>query len=67
VTDPRPLRVGDLIRNNSPRARAKTARVSALLGAVILVFDDLGRGRALFRQFIYLDGRPRRSGWSLVT
>jgi hypothetical protein len=38
-----------------------------LLGAVILVFDDLGRGRALFRQFIYLDGRPRRSGWSLVT
>jgi len=71
VTDPRPLRVGDLIRDNDPLYRGKRVlvvlRVVSSGTAEYAIAAPIRRETRIRLDRIHTDGRPRRSGWSLVT
>ena len=73
MPDPRPLRVGDLIRDNDPRTPGRVLRVVDMdfdrfpILHVVACADGYWRRVRIRLDRIHTDGRPRRSGWSLVT
>lgn len=61
------LKVGDRIRDNDPRMKGRVLRVT-FVGAVtgIQAEDSIGRLRWYDPERIHTDGKPRRTGFSLV-
>jgi hypothetical protein len=56
------LKVGDRIRDNDPRHPNRSGVVTAITNGKAMT----GLGRAISLSRIHLDGKPRRSGWSVV-
>ena len=63
----REIRVGDRIRDNDPRMGDRVLEVWSILGDThVLARDRIGARYRILRRRIYTDGRPRKSGFSLV-
>jgi hypothetical protein len=63
----REIRVGDRIRDNDPRMGDRVLEVWSLVGDDrVLARDRIGSRYRILRRRIYTDGRPRKSGFSLV-
>jgi hypothetical protein len=78
MSDERALKIGDRIRDNDPRMPGRVLVVKAFGGNVVAgakapfvvaslrgPHDQTGETR-INRNRIHMDGKPRRSGWSLV-
>jgi hypothetical protein len=74
MSEKRELRIGDKIRDNDPRMLPRTLEIidmdvakSPILRAVAVVPGTKTQGLVRIRlDRIHTDGKPRRSGWSLV-
>jgi hypothetical protein len=63
----REIRVGDRIRDNDPRMGDRVLEVWSTLGDTrILARDRIGARYRILRRRIYTDGKPRKSGFSLI-
>ena len=61
------LRVGDRIKDNDPRMSTnRELTITGILPDSVYAKDGMGNIRAYLRRRIYTDGKPRRSGFSLV-
>ena len=61
------LKVGSKIKDNDPRGTGnRILTVVELLPNGVIAKGAGGRGFTLLRRRIYTDGKPRRSGFSLV-
>lgn len=64
----RPLKVGDKIKDNDPRGTGnRVLTVEAIEGDKVVARDRLGSRFRYKLARIFTDGKPRRSGLSLVT
>jgi hypothetical protein len=66
VTQPREPRIGDRLLSNDPRAPSRERFVVDLLPNGVVAEDGRGTRWRLLRKSVHTDGRPRRSGWSVV-
>ena len=61
------LKVGDKIKDNDPRMGGKRVlEIIEVLPNVVRAVNGAGKVRAYLRHSIYTDGKPRRTGFSLV-
>lgn len=61
------LKVGDRIKDNDPRmGTTRVLTISELLPYGVLAKDSGGRVFSLLKRRIYTDGKPRKSGFSLL-
>jgi len=69
MPDPTPttpaLRVGDRIKDNDPRVHDKFRVIIAIVNGKATA-EDQGHCVRISLSRIHLDGKPRRSGWSVV-
>jgi hypothetical protein len=69
------LKVGDRIKDNDPRMLNRVLTVTRIwwplsgdpLEAKAIADDGVGRPYPILLRRIYTDGKPRKSGFSLVT
>lgn len=61
------LKIGDRIKDNDPRMGSRYLRVKELLPNGVLAEHPIsGRVFAILRRRIHTDGKPRRSGFSVM-
>jgi hypothetical protein len=60
------LQVGDRIKDNDPRMPNRVMTITEILPNGVAARDSLGKLRLYLRRSIYTDGKPRRSGFSLL-
>ncbi len=60
------LKIGDRIKDNDPRMCGRELRVFDILGDMVRAEGFGGRVAVLSRSRIFTDGKPRKSGFSLV-
>jgi len=60
------LLVNDLIKDNDPRMGIRVLQVVEILPNGVMAKDNAGRYFTLLRRRINTDGKPRRSGFSLI-
>jgi len=64
----RPLKVGDKVKDNDPRMTAnRVLTVESIDGDKEVARDSMGSRFRYKRTRIFTDGKPRKSGLSLVT
>lgn len=73
MTAPRPIQVGDRIRDNDPRRGGQELIVRDIVerhGVVRLkanCWGEMGPWHRIREDRVFTDSKPRRTGWSLVT
>lgn len=61
------LKVGSRLKDNDPRFGVRIVTITALLPNGVEVLNPvLNRTTRIMAKFIHTDGKPRRSGFSLV-
>ena len=61
------LQVGQKIKDNDPRMTyRRVLKILELLPNGVVAEDSRGRRFTILRRRIFIDGKPRRSGFSLV-
>jgi hypothetical protein len=61
------IKVGDRIRDNDPRmGSTRVLKIIAVLPNGVRAEDSMGNVRSYLRKAIHTDGKPRRTGFSLV-
>lgn len=60
------LKIGDKLRDNDPRMSGRTLTITEVLPNGVAAVDSRGRTFLYLRERIHTDGKPRRSGLSLV-
>lgn len=60
------LRVGDRLKDNDPRMRHRVLTITDILPNGVVARDELGREFGYLRRRIHTDGKPRKSGMSLI-
>lgn len=65
--DPQQLTPGDRIKDNDPRMPHRILTITDLLPNGVVARDIRGREFGLLRHRIHTDGKPRKSGFSLLT
>lgn len=63
------ITVGSRIKDNDPRMPGRVLEVSGFYDNYVFAFVKVGRrhlATKIRRDRIHTDGKPRRSGWSLV-
>lgn len=63
----RELRVGDRIKDNDPREGHRVLSIVALEGDKVVAQTKLLKCTRIAKSRIYTDGKPRKSGFSLLT
>jgi hypothetical protein len=61
------MNVGDKIKDNDPRMAGRTLTIVDAADPHYVKAAHAGRFFSILRRRIYTDGKPRRSGFSLVT
>ena len=65
------IKIGMRISDNDPRMIKRVLRVVAIgagiKGAFVIAEDYRGKTTTIRQDRIYSDGKPRKSGWSVVT
>lgn len=62
------LKVGDKIKDNDPRMGAnRVLTITEVMPNGVAAEDSIGNRRLYLRKSIHTDGKPRRSGFNLVT
>lgn len=62
-----PIPIGSKIRDNDPRVTYdRVLTVTGTLPFGVVAKDSNGRSYTILRRRIFTDGKPRRSGFSLV-
>lgn len=59
------LRVGDRIKDNDPRM-PRELRIVRLDRSYVYAVTSFGKETRLLRGYVHTDGKPRKSGFSLV-
>lgn len=62
----RDLKPGDRIRDNDPRCPSRVLTITALSERYVRAVTALGMESSIQRRFVHTDGKPRRTGFSLV-
>lgn len=60
------LKVGDTLKDNDPRMENRVLIITELLPDAVMVTDTGGRLFRCLRRRIHTDGKPRKSGLSLL-
>lgn len=60
------LKVGDKLRDNDPRMSGRVLTITEVLPNGCAARDSSGRVFLYLRKRIHTDGKPRRSGLSLI-
>lgn len=60
------LKVGDKLKDNDPRVVNRTVIVVEVLPNGVIATDTIGNKRTYLRHRIHTDGKPRKSGLSLI-
>ena len=61
------IKRGDFLRDNSPKRAGRELKVMEVLPNGVAAQDNYGAIRLYRMKSIYTDGKPRKSGFSLVT
>lgn len=62
----RDLKPGDRIRDNDPRFPDRVLTITALTERYVWAVTASGRESHIQRRFVHTDGKPRRTGFSLM-
>lgn len=60
------LKIGDKLKDNDPRMPNRVLTIAEVLPNGVMCFTHANRTTMILRRRIYTDGKPRRSGFSLV-
>ena len=60
------LKVGDKIKDNDPRMSDRVLEIIEVLPNGVRAVNSVGKVRWYLRKAIHTDGKPRRTGFSLV-
>ena len=60
------LKIGDKMKDNDPRMGDRVLEITEILPNGVRAVDGQGKVRIYLRHRIYLDGKPRHSGFNLI-
>ncbi len=60
------MKIGDKLKDNDPRMRNRVLTIVGILPNGVAAQDCRGKIRGYLGKHIHADGKPRRSGFSLV-
>lgn len=61
------LKVGDRMKDNDPRMSGRVLTVTEVLPNGVAARDSIGKTRLYLRKHIHTDGKPRRSGFTIIS